>query len=121
MCLSIYERSTSWPKSSLSSLTFSINVRDLEKSIAFYRSMLGIEPSKVRIGYAKFDVKNPPFNLALNEVPDLAGPGALSHLGIQVGSTEDVVAFRQRWATAGLITRDEMQTDYCYATHDKGA
>src|SRR5204862_4861633 len=38
----------------------SINVRNVERSIDFYRRMFGIEPSKVRIGYAKFDVQNPP-------------------------------------------------------------
>ena len=97
----------------------SINVRNVEASIAFYRKMLGIEPSKVRTGYAKFDVQEPALNLALNEVASLAGAGALSHLGFQVASTEDVVAMRQRWAEAGLITRDEMQTDCCYATQDK--
>src|SRR3954452_3653740 len=97
----------------------SINVRNVERSIDFYRRMLGIEPSKVRTGYAKFDVQNPPLNLALNEVPGLAGAGALSHLGLQVGSTEDVLAIRGRWADAGLVTRDEMKTDCCYATQDK--
>jgi len=101
----------------------SVNVRNVEKSIDFYRRMLGIEPAKVRTGYAKFDVQNPPVNLALNEVPDLdnrlAGAGALSHLGIQVRSTDDVFSIRQRWAEAGLVTRDEMQTDCCYAKQDK--
>ena len=97
----------------------SINVRNLEASLAFYRGMLGIEPAKVRTGYAKFDVQEPPLNLALNEVPALRDAGALSHLGFQVASTEDVLAFRERWAAAGLITRDEMQTDCCYATQDK--
>jgi catechol 2,3-dioxygenase-like lactoylglutathione lyase family enzyme len=97
----------------------SINVRNLEASLDFYRRMLGLEPSKVRTGYAKFDVHDPPLNLALNEVPSLAGAGALSHLGIQVASTDDVLAVRQRWSDAGLITRDEMQTDCCYATQDK--
>jgi catechol 2,3-dioxygenase-like lactoylglutathione lyase family enzyme len=97
----------------------SINVRNLDRSLDFYRKMLGIEPSKVRSGYAKFDVQNPPLNLALNEVPDLGSPGALSHLGLQVSSTEDVLAMRGRWADAGLATRDEMQTDCCYATQDK--
>ncbi|HKO55626.1 MAG TPA: ArsI/CadI family heavy metal resistance metalloenzyme [Thermoanaerobaculia bacterium] len=97
----------------------SINVRNVETSIDFYRRMLGIEPAKVRTGYAKFDVQNPPLNLALNEVPGLAGPGALSHLGIQVRSTEDVLAMREQWAERGLVTRDEMQTDCCYATQDK--
>src|SRR5437763_29660 len=97
----------------------SINVRNVERSIDFYRRMLGIEPSKVRTGYAKFDVQNPPLNLALNEVPSLDSAGALSHLGLQVASSEDVLAIRSRWAEAGLVTRDEMQTDCCYATQDK--
>ena len=97
----------------------SINVRNVERSIDFYRKMLGIEPSKVRTGYAKFDVQNPPLNLALNEVPNLEGAGALSHLGLQVTSTDDVLGIRKRWADAGLVTRDEMQTDCCYATQDK--
>lgn len=97
----------------------SLNVRDLGKSLEFYRRMLGIEPSKVRPGYAKFDVRNPPVNLALNEVADVAANGTLSHLGIQVSSTADVLATRERWADEGLVTRDEMKTDCCYATQDK--
>lgn len=95
-----------------------INVRNVEASIAFYRKLFGIEPSKVRRGYAKFDVQNPPLNFTLNEAP-FDSAGALSHMGIQVRSTEDVFAMRQKWAGAGLITRDEMQTDCCYATQDK--
>jgi catechol 2,3-dioxygenase-like lactoylglutathione lyase family enzyme len=95
-----------------------INVKNVETSIDFYRKMLGIEPSKVRTGYAKFDVQNPPLNLTLNEVP-FGERGALSHLGIQVSSTDDVFAVRERWAESGLITRDEMQTNCCYARQDK--
>jgi catechol 2,3-dioxygenase-like lactoylglutathione lyase family enzyme len=96
----------------------SLNVRNVDQSIQFYRTMLGLEPSKVRTGYAKFDVQNPPLNLTLNEGP-VSGPGALSHLGIQVTSTEDVLAIRQKWNDAGLLTRDEMQTNCCYAVQDK--
>lgn len=95
-----------------------LNVRDVERSIEFYRKMLGIEPSKVRTGYAKFDVQNPPLNLTLNQNV-FAERGALSHLGIQVSSTDDVLAMRQKWLDAGLSTRDEMQTNCCYAVQDK--
>jgi catechol 2,3-dioxygenase-like lactoylglutathione lyase family enzyme len=95
-----------------------LNVRDVEKSIEFYRKMLGIDPSKVRSGYAKFDVQNPPLNLTLNQAT-FNERGALSHLGIQVASTNDVFAMREKWAESGLITRDEMQTNCCYATQDK--
>jgi catechol 2,3-dioxygenase-like lactoylglutathione lyase family enzyme len=96
----------------------SINVRNVTESVAFYRKLFGIEPAKVRTGYAKFDAQNPPLNLALNEVP-FTGRGALSHLGIQVSSTEDVLAVREKWTEAGLTTRDEMQTACCYAVQDK--
>jgi hypothetical protein len=95
-----------------------LNVHNVERSIEFYRLMLRIEPSKVRTGYAKFDIQNPPLNLTLNEV-SFNGKGALSHLGIQVASTDEVLAMREKWASAGLITRDEMQTNCCYATQDK--
>lgn len=95
-----------------------LNVHNVLISTEFYRKMLGIEPSKVRSGYAKFDVQNPPLNLTLNEV-SFGERGALSHLGIQLGSTEDVSAMRAKWAEAGLTTRDEMQTNCCYALQDK--
>jgi catechol 2,3-dioxygenase-like lactoylglutathione lyase family enzyme len=95
-----------------------INVHNLERSIDFYSRMFGIEPSKVRQKYAKFDVQAPPLNFTLNEVP-FTDAGALSHMGIQVSSTSDVLLMRQKWADAGLYTRDEMQTDCCYATQDK--
>jgi catechol-2,3-dioxygenase len=95
-----------------------LNVRNVVNSTDFYQKMLGIEPSKVRTGYAKFDVQNPPLNLTLNQVA-FNERGALSHLGIQVASTEDVLAMRKKWADSGLVTRDEMQTNCCYATQDK--
>ena len=95
-----------------------INVRDVEQSTGFYRKMFGIEPSKVRTGYAKFDVQNPPLNFTLNQVP-FGERGALSHLGIQVASTRDVLAMRDNWTEAGLVPREELQTDCCYALQDK--
>jgi catechol 2,3-dioxygenase-like lactoylglutathione lyase family enzyme len=95
-----------------------INVRNVERSIEFYRRMLGIEPCKSRPKYAKFDVERPPLNLTLNERP-FGERGALFHLGIQVASTEDVLAMRERWVEAGLKTREEMQIVCGYALQDK--
>jgi catechol 2,3-dioxygenase-like lactoylglutathione lyase family enzyme len=95
-----------------------LNVKDVAVSLEFYRRLLGIEPSKVRTGYAKFDVQNPPLNFTLNQ-HSFNERGALSHLGIQVASTDDVLAIRERWTDAGLLTRDEMQTSCCYALQDK--
>jgi catechol 2,3-dioxygenase-like lactoylglutathione lyase family enzyme len=95
-----------------------LNVNSVENSVEFYKKVLGIEPVKVRSGYAKFDVLNPPLNLTLNEVPTTS-PGALSHMGIQLASTEDVLSMRRTWRDRGLLTEDEMQTNCCYALQDK--
>ena len=95
-----------------------LNVTDVESSIEFYKKMLGIEPTKVRTGYAKFDVQNPPLNLTLNQNA-FTGGGALSHLGIQVATTEDVIAMKTRWEEQSLTAREEMQTSCCYALQDK--
>jgi catechol 2,3-dioxygenase-like lactoylglutathione lyase family enzyme len=95
-----------------------LNVRDVEESIAFYRRLFDLEPAKVRPGYAKFDVQFPPINLSLNQSRSLSA-GRLSHLGIQVPSTEDVISIRQQWQKAGLLTRDEFQTTCCFALQDK--
>ena len=100
-----------------------LRVKDLTRSIDFYRKLFDAEPVKVRRAYAKFDLTQPPLNFALNELAaeesNASGPGALSHLGIQVSSTEEVLAMRERWRRAGLDTRDEMKTECCYAVQDK--
>ncbi|MDT5159579.1 MAG: hypothetical protein QOH51_3936 [Acidobacteriota bacterium] len=95
-----------------------LNVKSVEESIEFYRRAFGLDPCKVRAGYAKFDVEEPPLNLTLNEQGEVRR-GALSHLGIQVASTADVLALGERWRAAGLATFDEMGTNCCYAVQDK--
>jgi catechol 2,3-dioxygenase-like lactoylglutathione lyase family enzyme len=95
-----------------------LNVRDVVSSIAFYKKFFGIEPSKVRPGYAKFDVQFPPVNLSLNQGSPV-GSGTLSHLGIQVPSTDDVLSIRAQWQDLELMPRDEMQTTCCFALQDK--
>lgn len=96
----------------------SLNVGNVEQSIEFYKKMLGVEPFKVKPDYAKFDVANPPLNLTMNQVNFERG-GSLSHLGLQVESTEDVLEITRRWNESGLHTLEEMKTDCCYALQDK--
>ena len=96
----------------------SLNVSNVEKSVEFYKKMFGIEPLKLKADYAKFDVKNPPLNLTMNQVKFVKG-GSLSHLGLQVETTEEVLEMTKRWNESGLRTLEEMQTDCCYAMQDK--
>lgn len=121
----------------------SLDVRDVDASVAFYRAFFGVEPVKhyrdtttvhsllqddqghdsrrQRSGYAKFDLEQPALNFVLNEMPGHAPVpgGALSHLGLQVEDTGDVLAIRERVTAAGLRPRDEMQVSCCYARQDK--
>src|SRR4029079_3854063 len=77
-----------------------------------------VSQSMVRTVYTTCALKNPPLNLTLNQHV-FNERGALSHLGIQVASTDDVLAIREQWTEEGLLTRDEMQTSCCYALQDK--
>ena len=95
-----------------------LTVSDVDRSLPFYRALFGIEPTKVRPGYAKFEVPDPALNFTLNE-GERAGLGAFNHAGIQVGSTDDVLRARARLVEAGLATFDEMDTVCCYAKQDK--
>lgn len=96
-----------------------LNVINIEKSVAFYRAMFGIEPVKYKADYAKFDITNPALNLTLNLAEKVHTGGALSHLGIQVDSTQAVQAAIQRFQEAGLALFTEENTDCCYAIQDK--
>jgi catechol 2,3-dioxygenase-like lactoylglutathione lyase family enzyme len=95
-------------------------VRNLDASIAFYRALFGHGPTKVRSRYAKFEVAEPPVNLALNEVGGETGPNnAVSHFGIQVKSTEAVGEVAARLQNAGLQTSVEDNVTCCFAVQNK--
>ncbi len=96
-----------------------LTVTDVERSIPFYSALFGTEPAKVRPGYAKFEVPDPALNFTLNEGERGGSLGAYNHAGIQVESTDDVLATRLRLTKAGLAAFDEMDTTCCYARQDK--
>jgi catechol 2,3-dioxygenase-like lactoylglutathione lyase family enzyme len=93
--------------------------RDVDRAVEFYSRLFMQPPTKVRPGYAKFEVHEPPINLSLNlsdHVPQQVSP---AHFGIQVKSTSDVLATRLRMTTAGFTARDEEEVTCCYAVQDK--
>ena len=95
-------------------------VRDLARSTAFYRTLLGQDPTKTREGYAKFEVAEPPLNLSLNEAAVPSAPAnAVAHFGIQVKTTAEVKEMIARLAAAGLPSRIEEQVSCCYAVQSK--
>lgn len=98
-------------------MQLALNVDDLDAAITFYRSLFGVEPAKVREGYANFAIVDPPLKLVLLENPGRGG--TLNHLGVEVESSATVHAEIARLAGEGLFTEEEMDTTCCFATQDK--
>lgn len=97
-----------------------LNTPRFEESVRFYRTFLGLEPVKLKPGYAKFDVAEPALNLTLNASPESKGRGGdLNHLGIQVASIAAVREAAERLKSEGLATFEEADVDCCYALQDK--
>jgi catechol 2,3-dioxygenase-like lactoylglutathione lyase family enzyme len=95
-------------------------VRDLDRSIAFYRILFGRDPSKRKPGYAKFENAEPGLNLALNEVAGYARDAhSVEHFGIELGSPDAVTEATARLRAAGLETRVEDEVTCCYAVQKK--
>lgn len=89
-----------------------------QETVAFYEKVFGTAPSKVKPGYAKFDLAEPALNLSLNQVDEVQR-GDLDHLGIQVWSDGAVDAARERMVAAGLAHDDETEVECCYAKQTK--
>ena len=78
----------------MSRVQLALNVSDLEAGIEFYSKLFATEPRKVRPGYANFAIADPPLKLILVEHP--GSDGRLNHLGVEVETTEEVVAATER-------------------------
>ena len=101
----------------MSRVQLALNVSDLDAAVDFYSKLFATEPAKRRPGYANFAVAAPPLKLVLIE--GKGAPGTLNHLGVEVDSTDQVVAARQRLSDEGLATAVEDQVACCYAVQDK--
>src|ERR1700683_3052069 len=94
-----------------------LNVSDLDEAISFYTKLFQTEPAKRRPGYANFAVVDPPLKLVLFE--NTLEAGTLNHLGVEVGTTDDVVSATRRLAAQGLATDVEEGVTCCHALQDK--
>ena len=96
----------------------SLNVASLEKSVAFYRILFGIEPAKHYADYAKFELDDPPLVLSLE--PSSRGKGGvLNHLGFRAPDASFLVAIQRRLEAAGIHTQRKEGVECCYARQTK--
>jgi catechol 2,3-dioxygenase-like lactoylglutathione lyase family enzyme len=96
----------------------SLYVSDLASTVDFYTLFFGIEPVKVRTGYAKYVLEEPPLIISFVENKERVQQN-FGHLGFQV---EALAELNSRLAAAertGLVTKVEIGTNCCFANQDK--
>ncbi|HEY1187191.1 MAG TPA: ArsI/CadI family heavy metal resistance metalloenzyme [Gemmata sp.] len=97
----------------------SLNVSDLARSVSFFRTLLGVEPAKVRADYAKFEPDSPPLVLSLEPASGVQGGGALNHAGFRLPDAGALVGMQERLERAGIRTKREDGVECCYARQTK--
>lgn len=97
----------------------SLNVADLARSVAFFRTLFGQEPAKLRADYAKFEPDEPPLVLSLEPSAAAGRGGSLNHLGFRLPDARSLVAVQERLERAGLRTKREEGVECCYARQTK--
>jgi len=95
-----------------------LGVTDLDKSVAFYRTLLNSEPAKHFADYALFVTDDPALELALDVNPEAKGPHG-AHFGVAVDSDDAVESAIARLRRAGLETLVEREETCCYAEQTK--
>ena len=93
-----------------------VSVADLDKSIDFYRTLFGEEPTLVKDDYAKWMLDDPRINFAISE--SSLGRG-VNHVGLQVDSTEELGEIQDRLREAEAKTYDQENARCCYANSTK--
>ncbi|MGH7716021.1 MAG: ArsI/CadI family heavy metal resistance metalloenzyme [Vulcanimicrobiaceae bacterium] len=96
----------------------SLHTTDLEKSVAFYTTLLDVAPMKHYGDYALFIAERPGLELALNSAPRVS-TSSDTHYGVAVESSDAVDATIARLRHAGLDVDVEVEETCCYAKQNK--
>jgi catechol 2,3-dioxygenase-like lactoylglutathione lyase family enzyme len=101
----------------MSRVQLALNVADLDASIEFYTKLFGVEPAKIREGYANFAIADPPLKLIL--FTGMGDPGSLNHIGVEVDDVDAVAATIERADRLGLEQTIQQDVSCCFAVQDK--
>lgn len=93
-----------------------VSVADLGKSIEFYRTLFGQEPSIVKEDYAKWMLDDPRLNFSVNASERLRG---VNHIGLQADTEDELGEIRERLYKAGEQTFEQPDAECCYAHSTK--
>lgn len=94
-----------------------VGVEDLPKSITFYSTLFGSEPTVTKPDYAKWMLDDPRVNFAISSGQHAAK--GIEHLGIQVESSDELADVYGRLQAADAPVLEEGATTCCYAKSEK--
>lgn len=93
-------------------------VSDINKSIAFYNALFGMEPTKVKDNYAKYILEKPSLIISFIENPSLV-QNTFGHLGFQVASEEAFLEKHKFFKSKSMVNLEEIGVSCCYAVQNK--
>ena len=97
----------------------SLPVSNLDKSVAFYSTVLGNPVSKLKTDYANFRLDEPAIHLALVARENTGASGNASHFGVELPDHETLENWRIRATGQNLDILDDPDASCCYARADK--
>ncbi|MGA9580403.1 MAG: ArsI/CadI family heavy metal resistance metalloenzyme [Allosphingosinicella sp.] len=94
-----------------------VGVEDLDRSIAFYSTLFGVEPTVTKGDYAKWMLEDPRVNFAISSGQHSSK--GIEHLGIQVESSDELAEVYGRLQATDRPLLEEGATTCCYARSEK--
>jgi len=96
----------------------SLYVSDIKATTDFYTTFFNQKASKIKQGYAKFELESPGLIISFVENAERVQSN-FGHLGFQVESKEAMLAQLEIAKKQGIVSLEEMGTACCYAIQDK--
>jgi len=93
-----------------------VAVSDLAKSIEFYNTLFGQEPSVVKTDYAKWMLEDPRVNFAICVSGSVRG---INHIGLQADTMNELGEIQERLHNAGELTFEQPDAECCYSHSSK--
>ena len=93
-----------------------LGVSDLQKSIDFYNTLFGVEPTVHKDDYAKWMLDDPRINFSIAQSARASG---INHIGLQADSMPELGEIQARLHAAGEQTFEQPAAECCYAASSK--
>ena len=94
----------------------SVGVADIDRSVEFYRTLFGADPTVQKDDYAKWFLDDPRVNFSINLTKSGRG---VNHVGVQAETEAELSEIRTRLAAAEAATYEQPSAECCYASSTK--